>query len=166
MDKIKKGKTMNLTLPESAAAADVRSALGTSTVRATKVSDDVLRVQHHDTYNFKPNYDPGKNWSFNAEIPEKIANRLPNFRMRPTTGEAMRGYDVGSKSPLVGAARPLLDFNKIGAPKLGDPVTVRISGVDAVFPKLGLGKPFTSLSKPYYYNIYKQKLGDTAKSVR
>ena len=180
MDKIKKGKTMNLTLPESAAAADVRSALGTSTVRATKVSDDVLRVQHHDTYNFKPNYDPGKNWSFNAEIPEKIANRLPNFRMMPTTGEAMRGYDVGSKSPLVGSARPLLDFNKIGYSKSfddlahpgfnikrpGNPVNVRISGVDAVFPKLGLGKPFTSLSKPYYYNFSKKKFGDTVRSVR
>jgi len=166
MDRVKKGETMDFPLPEGAVAHDVQNALGTSTIKATKVSDDVLRVQHHDTYNFKPNYDPGKNWSFNAEIPEKIANRLPNFRMRPTTGEAMRGYDVGSKSPLVGSARPLLDFNKIGAPKLGDPVTVRISGVDAVFPKLGLGKPFTSLSKPYYYNIYEQRFGNTLKSVR
>ena len=30
---------------------------------------------------------------------------------------------------------------------------IQISGMDAIFPKLGIGKPFTSLSKPYYYNI-------------
>ena len=180
-NRMKKGKTVNFHLPgASIQGEDAFTALGSSTVKATKISDDVLKIRHYDTYNFKPNYDPGKNWSFNAEIPEKIANRLPNFRMMPTTGEAMRVYDVGSKSPLVGSARPLLDFNKIGYSKSfddlahpgfnikrpGNPVNVRISGVDAVFPKLGLGKPFTSLSKPYYYNFSKKKFGDTVKSVR
>ena len=166
MDKIKKGETMNLTLPESAASADVNTALGTSTVRATKVSDDVLRVQHHDTYNFKPDYQPSKIWSFRAEIPEKIANRLPNFRMRPSSGEALRGYNASYyDDAIIGSARPLLDFSKIRGGS-GYPVTINISGVDAVFPKLGLGKPFTSLSKPYYYNIYEQRFGNTLKSVR
>ena len=165
MDKIKKGKTMKFTLPESAASADVNTALGTSTVRATKVSDDVLRVQHHDTYNFKPDYQPRKIWSFRADIPEKIANRLPNFRMRPSSGEALRGYNARPGDTIIGEAKPLIDFSKIGGGS-GSPVTINISGVDAVFPKLGLGKPFTSLSKPYYYNVAKQKFGDTAKSVR
>jgi len=162
---IQKGKTKNLLMPEGKAGRDINSALGTSTIKATKVSDDVLRVQHYDTYNFKPKYEPGKNWSFNAEVPEKIANRLPNFRMRPSSGEALRGYNASPGDAIIGAAKPLLDFSKIRGGS-GYPVTINISGVDAVFPKLGLGKPFTSLSKPYYYNVAKQKFGDTAKSVR
>ena len=159
MDKIKKGKTMNLTLPESAAGVDVQSALGTSTVKATKVSDDVLKLQHYDTYRFKPIYDNSKSWTFQARVPNKIAKKMPGvFKVPPSSVDIASGVQ-GWSSP-----KSLLTVNQIHSK--GGNTLIEISGLDYIFPKLGLGKPFTSLSKPYYYNIYKQKLGDTAKSVR
>jgi len=146
-------------LPESAAGVDVQSALGTSTVKATKVSDDVLKLQHYDTYRFKPIYDNSKSWTFQARVPNKIAKKMPGvFKVPPSSVDIASGVQ-GWSSP-----KSLLTVNQIHSK--GGNTLIGISGLDYIFPKLGLGKPFTSLSKPYYYNIYKQKLGDTAKSVR
>ena len=159
---LKKGQTRNIPLPQGFAEGDVFTALGSSTIKATKVSDEVLKLRNYDTYQFRPQYDSGKGWHFQALIPTKIANKLPNFKLEPNAREVAR--EITETGSSLGS--PLFRLKQLKRELGSATATVEISGVDAVFPKLGLGKPFTSLSKPYYYNVMKQKLGDTAKSVR
>ena len=78
----------------------------------------------------------------------------------------MVGYGAESiHSPIVSSARSLIDFTKAYGGK-GRPVTVNIRGLDAIFPRLGIGTPFSSYSKPYYYNLGTGKVGHTLKSVQ
>jgi len=126
----------------------------------------IVKLRNYDTYNFKPEYKPAKTWDIQARIPEKIADKLPNFRLKPGAEEAMVGYGAESiHSPIVSSARSLIDFTKAYGGK-GRPVTVNIRGLDAIFPRLGIGTPFSSYSKPYYYNLGTGKVGHTLKSVQ
>jgi hypothetical protein len=159
---MQKGQTRNIPLPPGFAEGDVFTALGSSTIKATKVSDEVLKLRNYDKYQFRPQYDSGKGWYFKAVIPTKIANKLPNFKLKPNAREVAR--EITETGSSLGS--PLFRLKQLKRELGSATATVEIAGVDAVFPKLGLGKPFTSLSKPYYYNVMKQKFGNTAKSVR
>ena len=167
---MKKGQTVNLTIKESEIGGDIASAIGTSTAKVKKVSNNILKIQNMDTYNFKPGYDTSKFWNFTARVPKKVAEKLP-----------IRFQIKASRSDIASVGRPIkhppsllsVDFieeaSKTGFPQLkasgsilnppymkGPPkrsTLVQISGMDAVFPRLGIGKPFTSLSKSYYYNV-------------
>ena len=137
----------------------------------------IVRLRNYDTYNFKPQYTPEKTWSFKAYLPTSIANKLPNFRINNPTSSypTVKAYSKPTQknpsySSLYGTKEaPLLDISKtrktdyLIPEKHGTGVT--ISGIDSVFPTLGIGKPFSSYSKPYYYNTKTRKVGNTLKSV-
>ena len=170
------GHTFKIPIEEGIVSKDVTNALGNFTVEGkvvkapkggwSKGDDAIIKLRNYDTYNFKPEYMPKKTWNIHAEIPEKIAKKIPDFKINPGAKEAMVGYGAESiHSPIVSSARSLFELTKASRGG-GRPVTVNIKGLDAIFPRLGLGTPFTSYSKPYYYNNATRKVGNTLKSVQ
>ena len=209
----KVGDSFSMPIKEGSVVRDVQNALGNFTLQGKVVKritpykprkageplhtpltlgseggDAIVRLRNYDTYNFKPQYIPEKTWTFRADIPTSIANKLPNFRINnPTSGyPTAKAYSkTTQQNPSYGSLygtteAPLLDISKISSTnyliprkgrKRGEQISkggttkVNISGLDAVFPKLGVGKPFSSYSKPYYYNTKTRKVGNTLKSV-
>lgn len=194
----KVGDSFSMPIKESSVVRDVQNALGNFTLQGKVVKritpykprkageplhtpltlgseggDAIVRLRNYDTYNFKPQYIPEKTWTFRADIPTSIANKLPNFRINnPTSGyPTAKAYSkTTQQNPSYGSLygtteAPLLDISKISSARKGGTTKVNISGLDAVFPKLGVGKPFSSYSKPYYYNTKTNKVGNTLKSV-
>lgn len=193
----KTGEGFNISIREGMLGRDLANALGNFTLQGKVVKrltpvrprkagdpyglnppsggDAIVRLRNYDTYNFKPNLDLSKTWHFKADLPAKIADKLPNFRINnPTSGSpTAKSYtkytqDTPTFQSLSGTDKsPLLDISKHPAnylkPQRGTKVTIR--GLDAVFPKLGIGKPFSSYSKPYYYNTKTRQFGHTLKSV-
>ena len=178
------GDTFNIPIVEGAIGSDVQNALGSFTLQAKVVkripyklesglaSDAILRLRNYDTYNFKPQFNKDKTWKFKANLPHAVADKLPNFRINnPTSGyQTTKTYSKhtqetpGYLSMENTKKNPLLDITKEAYDEKTTDVVMR--GLDAIFPQLGIGKPFSSYSKPYYYNTKTRQFGHTLKSVQ